>query len=466
MSSMSNVLGNSRRIKCRSVCIGRLVGNILSWLVQLPHRKMQSLTLSPAASVRGALSVPGDKSISHRYVMLSSLAPGRSVIEHLSSGADVAATMACVRALGAEITTLSPGEVSVTGRPWSRPATELNADNSGTTMRLMAGLLSACPFQSTLTGDASLRRRPMRRVIDPLTAMGASISSQSGLAPLVIDGGPLRGVDWAPPVASAQIKSAILLAGLKASGSTTVAEPAETRDHTERAFPLFGLSCEVDGLLVRVAGGQHPSAPSTRLRVPGDPSSAAVWAAAAATVPGSRVAVHGVALNPRRIGFLRALERLGAEVTVSQESLEGGEPVGTITVSFGDRRDTSIDASEVPGLIDELPVLAACAASGRCLEVSGAQELRVKESDRITALVTGFRALGVTAEERPDGFLIDGRSKASGGQADAVGDHRLVMAFALVGLAASGPTRIDGAECVAVSYPSFEADLRRLVTNR
>jgi 3-phosphoshikimate 1-carboxyvinyltransferase len=428
---------------------------------------MQSLALAPANKVRGSLSVPGDKSISHRYVLLSSLAPGRSVIEHLSSGADVAATIACVRALGADVTVISPGIIEVIGRTdWTRPLAELNAENSGTTMRLMAGLLAACPFESTLTGDASLRRRPMRRVIDPLTAMGARISSQEGLAPLVIEGRPLRGVEWTPPVPSAQIKSAILLAGLRASGTTTVIEPAETRDHTERAFPLFGLSCDIQGLRVGVTGGQRPSAPESRLRVPGDPSSAAVWAAAAAVIPGSQVHVRDVALNPRRIGFLRALERLGAEVSVSQESQLGGEPVGTITVAFGDRRDTSIDASEVPGLIDELPVLAACAAAGRRLEVSGAQELRVKESDRITALVTGFRALGVDAEERPDGFVIDGRTQASGGCADAVGDHRLVMAFAIVGIAASGPTRIDNADCVSVSYPTFEADLRRMVTTR
>jgi 3-phosphoshikimate 1-carboxyvinyltransferase len=425
---------------------------------------MQSLILSPADSIRGDLTVPGDKSVSHRYVLLSSLAPGRSVIEHLSSGADVAATVDCVRALGAEVSVIAPGTISVTGRDWHKPRKVLDAQNSGTTMRLMAGLLAACPFRSTITGDDSLRRRPMRRVIDPLTAMGARISSQDGLAPLDIQGGQLSGIEWTPPVPSAQIKSAILLAGLSASGATTVIEPAETRDHTERAFPLFGLSCEVDGLSVRVHGGQRPSAARSTLRVPGDPSSAAVWAAAAAALPGSRVDVREVALNPRRIGFVRALERMGAIVTMRQESLEGGEPVGTISVQFGDRRDTSIDAAEVPGLIDELPVLAACAAAGRYLEVSGAHELRVKESDRITALVNGLRGLGVRTEERPDGFVIDGRARASGGAADAVGDHRLVMAFAIVALTASGPSRIDGAECVAVSYPTFEEDLRRMVS--
>ncbi len=425
---------------------------------------MHSLNLSPARAVRGTPEIPGDKSISHRYALLSALAPGESVIERLSSGADVAATLACLRALGVTIVAKAPNVVAVTGRPWTPPPEALDAANSGTTMRLLAGLLATRPFRSTLTGDASLSQRPMGRIIDPLTVMGAHIASRGGRAPLVIDGGPLQGLEWAPPVPSAQVKSAVLLAGLYAAGTTTVLEPAATRDHTERALPLFGMACEVDGLRVRVAGGQRATPASAPLRVPGDPSGAATWAAAAAAVPGSRVCIRGLALNPRRIGFLRVLQRLGADIAVEQDSLEGGEPVGTMTVVYGDRQDTCITPDEVPGLIDELPVLAACAATGRCLEVSGAQELRVKESDRITALVTGLRALGVDAEERPDGFVIDGRRRASGGRADAVGDHRLVMAFAIVALGAAGPSQIDNADCVAVSYPTFESDLRQLVT--
>ncbi len=424
---------------------------------------MYSLTVSPVRAVRGDLEVPGDKSISHRYVMLSALAPGRSVIEHLSSGADVAASVACLRALGAELVFEDLDVLAVTGGPWRQAAAPLDVVNSGTTMRLLAGLLAAHPFRSTLTGDESIQRRPMQRVIDPLTAMGAGISSRDGRAPLVIHGRhTLTAVTWTPPVPSAQVKSAVLLAGLFASGVTTVVETAATRDHTEKALPLFGLACEVNGLCVRVPGGQRPAAGPVRLRVPGDPSSAAVWAAAAASVPGSHVVIRGVSLNPRRVGFLDVLRRLGAEVTTSLDSLEGGEPVGSINVRYRDCSDTRIEPEEVPGLIDELPVLAACAAAGRRLEVSGAQELRVKESDRITALVTGLRALGVASEEQPDGFLINGRIRASGGRADAVGDHRLVMAFAIVGLAAGGPTHIDSAQSVAVSYPTFEADLRRL----
>jgi len=425
---------------------------------------MHPLTVSPVRAVRGDLEVPGDKSISHRYVMLSALAPGRSVIEHLSSGADVAATVACMRSLGANLEFEDLDVLAVTGGHWTPAAGPLDVVNSGTTMRLLAGLLAAHPFRSTLTGDESIQRRPMRRVIDPLTAMGAVITSQDGRAPLVIEGREtLTGITWTPPVPSAQVKSAVLLAGLFASGVTTVVETAATRDHTERALPLFGLACEVEGLRVRVSGGQRATAATARLRVPGDPSSAAVWAAAAASVPGSHVVIRGVSLNPRRIGFLGVLRRLGAEVSISQDSLEGGEPVGSIDVRYGGCADTRIAPDEVPGIIDELPVLAACAAAGRRLEVSGAQELRVKESDRITALVTGLRALGVNSQEQPDGFVIDGRTtRASGGRADAVGDHRLVMAFAVVGLAASGPTHIDSAQSVAVSYPTFEADLRRL----
>ncbi len=427
---------------------------------------MPHLQLSPVRAVRGHLLVPGDKSISHRYVLLSALADGRSTIDHLSPGADVAASLGCVEALGARVDRLGPASVHITGQGHGglrQASGPLACLNSGTTMRLLAGIVAGLPFVSKLTGDDSLSRRPMGRIIDPLTRMGARIESQEGRAPLVIQGGPLRAVTWAPPVASAQIKSAVLLAGLSATGTTVVHEPAATRDHTERAFPLFGLRCDVQGLTVSVAGGQRASAPTGVLTVPGDPSSAAVWAAAAAALPGSSVQFPGVALNPRRLGFLTALTRLGARVTIVTDAEIGGESVGTIAVAFGDRQDTTIGPDEVPDLIDELPVLAAVAAFGRRLEVRGAGELRVKESDRITALVTGLRALGVEAEEFPDGFAIDGTVRQPrGGEADAAGDHRLVMAFTLIALGASGPTGIRGAERVAVSYPAFIADLQRL----
>ena len=426
----------------------------------------RSLSLSPAGAVRGTLAVPGDKSISHRYVMLGASATGTTTLTNLAPGADVAATVACMTALGARVARENSHTLAITGRGgdgFVQPATPLDAENSGTTLRLLSGLVASRPIRVTLTGDASLRRRPMRRIIDPLSAMGARIESAGGRAPLIIEGGALNAIDWRVPVPSAQVKSAILLAGLGARGTTVVREPLLTRDHTERAFPAFGLRILTDGTVLSVDGGQTAAAPAGILSVPGDPSSAAVWAALAAALPGSRVEIEGVCLNPLRLGFLRALERMGASVRSEIVTESAGEPVGRLEVSHGDHVPASIEAEDVPALIDELPVLAARAALGGALEVSGASELRVKESDRITALVTGFRAMGVTADERPDGFVIDGRRRPSGGAADAAGDHRLVMAFALVALGATGPSVISGAEVVGVSYPAFEQDLARLV---
>jgi 3-phosphoshikimate 1-carboxyvinyltransferase len=293
--------------------------------------------------------------------------------------------------------------------------------------------------------------------------MGARITSADGYPPLTIDGGPLTAITWRPPVASAQVKSAILLAGLRADGTTIVEEPLPTRDHTERAFPVFGLRVDAAPHACAVTGGQQATAPIGSLLVPGDPSTAAVWAAAAAALPGSDVTLDGVCLNPLRLGFVRALEWMGAQVELEQQEDAAGEPVGRLRVRHGSHQRAIVEPAEVPGLIDELPVLAARAALGGGLEVSGAGELRVKESDRITALVTGFRALGVEADERPDGFVVEGRRRPIGGVVDAAGDHRLVMAFALVALGASGPSVITGADAVAVSYPDFERDLKGLL---
>ena len=329
-------------------------------------------------------------------------------------------------------------------------------------MRLLAGLLAGRNLEVTMSGDESLRRRPMRRVIDPLTAMGATISSDSGRAPLTIHGGGLHGVEWKPEVPSAQVKSAVMLAALSATGESTVIEPQQTRDHSELAFPAFGLSCTVDGSAVRVDGGQEAEAPpGGQLAVPGDPSSAAVWCTAAAAVPGSHVVIENVCLNPRRLGFVAALRRMGADIRTEVTHHAGGELVGRITARHQTHAACSIGAAEVPDLIDELPVLAARAALGGSLDVTGASELRVKESDRITALVDGLRALGVDADERPDGFIVRG-GRPRGGTAAAAGDHRLVMAFAVVGLGSKEGVAITGAEAVAVSYPQFAADLSRL----
>jgi 3-phosphoshikimate 1-carboxyvinyltransferase len=427
---------------------------------------MSSLPLSPANHVSGTLFVPGDKSISHRYVLFGALADGRTRITHLSPGADVQASLACVRGLGAQV---EQGHTATIISGWgtrgpTAPTEVLSCDNSGTTMRLLLGLLAGYPISATLTGDTSLSARPMGRVMAPLTAMGATLTAEHDRAPVTVSGGALSAICWTPSAASAQIKGAIMLAALRANGTTDVIEVAPTRDHTERAFPVFGLHCIVDGLRISVPGGQSAVAPSDELRVPGDPSSAAVWAAAAAALPGSTVTLPGVSLNPRRLGFVGALERMGASIVVTPEEELGGEPVGTMTVAFGDRRDTVIAGNEIPGLIDELPVLAASAALGCRLEVRDAEELRVKESDRITALVTGLRAMGVAADELPDGFVIDGRrGRPSGGRADAVHDHRLVMAFAIVALGSAGPSTIDDAGCVAVSYPEFAAHLQKVV---
>jgi 3-phosphoshikimate 1-carboxyvinyltransferase len=435
------------------------------------------LDLKPVRAIRGLVPVPGDKSISHRYVMLGAIAQGVTSVTHLSPGADVAATVSCMRALGVRIDDVGPGAVTIHGRGRAAlraPASPIDAANSGTTMRLLSGILVSCPFTTTMVGDASLSRRPMRRIIEPLTAMGGSIEATDGHAPLVIRGGRLEAITWQSRVASAQVKSAIMLAGLVPQGTTTVVEPLATRDHSERAFPAFGLkvttSAPPDGsfvppsgeVTVSVDGGQDAQAPSRTLDVPGDPSSAAVWAAAAAALPGSSVELTGVCLNPHRLGFIRALERMGADVSITVDDEVAGEKVGRIRVSHGEHREATILPAEVPSLIDELPVLAARAALGGRLEVSGASELRVKESDRITALVTGFRAMGVAAEERPDGFVIEGAARPTGGTADAASDHRLVMAFTLVALGASGPSTVTDAGAVAVSYPAFAEDLRRL----
>jgi 3-phosphoshikimate 1-carboxyvinyltransferase len=428
--------------------------------------------------VSGLVPVPGDKSISHRYVMLGAIARGLTSVKHLAPGADVAATIACLRGLGVDIRSTAPDAVVIHGRGRTglvAPGRPLDAANSGTTMRLMTGILAGCSFDTTMIGDPSLSRRPMRRVIEPLTAMGARIDSNEGRAPLVIHGGSVHAMTWESRVASAQVKSAIMLAGLAAPGTTTVVEPLATRDHSERAFPAFGLSVKTTArtasplelpagpVSISVQGIEEAVAPRQTLEVPGDPSSAAVWAASAAALPGSSIELTGVCLNPHRLGFIRALTRMGADVTIEVEGEVAGETVGRIRVDHGNHRSTTIAPEEVPSLIDELPVLAARAALGGHLEVSGAGELRVKESDRISALVSGFRAMGVDVSERPDGFVIDGGRRPTGGTADAAGDHRLVMAFTLVALGSSGPSTVTDAGAVAVSYPGFAEDLRRLV---
>jgi 3-phosphoshikimate 1-carboxyvinyltransferase len=331
-------------------------------------------------------------------------------------------------------------------------------------MRLMAGILAGHPFSAVMTGDDSLSRRPMGRVTAPLEMMGASITTTDGHAPLVIKGARLRAIDYRPPVPSAQIKSAVLLAGLHADGTTSVTETAATRDHTERAVAAFGGRVDVQGLTVSVPSGQQLRGQS--LVVPGDLSSAAFWFVAAAGMPGSRIEVADVGLNPSRAALLDVLRRYGAKVEVHPHDadLSGAEPRGDVVVEHAHAGRLEVEPHEVPGLIDELPALAALAAFGGEVSVRGAAELRVKESDRIAALVSGFRALGLDADERPDGFVISGATgRDADGAPDARGDHRMAMAFAIAALAAGRPCTIVGAEVVSVSYPGFFETLDRLV---
>ena len=410
--------------------------------------------------------MPGDKSISHRYAILAALAEGPSTIAQYAPGADCQSTLLCLRGLGVDVIEDTAGAFTVVGRGFGRlcsPDSPLDAGNSGTTLRLLAGVLAGRAFSSTLCGDASLSRRPMQRVIAPLEAMGAHIDAAEGRPPLTIHGARLHAISHRPETPSAQVKSAVLLAGLHAEGTTRIVEPAATRDHTERALTTFGGAARVEGLTISVAGGQRLH--GQRLTVPGDLSSAAFWLVAAAALPGSRVVIVDVGLNPTRTALLDVLRRFGARVEATMTSADAGEPRGIVSVQHDRTGALDIGPDEVPGLIDELPAIAALAAHGGEVTVRGAAELRVKESDRIATLVAGFRALGIDADERPDGFAVRGRSndaRPRGGVADAHGDHRMAMAFAIAALAADRPCRIDGADAVAISYPDFFETLDRL----
>jgi 3-phosphoshikimate 1-carboxyvinyltransferase len=432
--------------------------------------RLQSATITPARSLRGRLRVPGDKSISHRYALLGALAEGASTLTNYAPGADCRSTLACLRALGAGVVENGDGSarsVILMGRGLGQlrsPAGPLEAGNSGTTMRLLAGVLAGHPFSTTMIGDASLSSRPMRRVIAPLEAMGARIDAVDGHAPLTVHGTRLHGIAFRPEVPSAQVKSAVLLAGLHADGTTSVTELAATRDHTERALTAFGGRATIVGLTASVVAGQRLV--GRPLAVPGDFSSAAFWMVAAAALPGSRIEIDDVGLNPTRTALLDVLRRFGASVTIEPADADAGEPRGRVVVEHESARPISIAPDEVPGLIDELPAIAALASDGGEVTVSGAAELRVKESDRIAALVAGFRALGIEADERPDGFTVGGRHRGArprGGVADAQGDHRMAMAFAIAALRAEAPSIIEGADAVDISYPGFFDMLARLV---
>jgi 3-phosphoshikimate 1-carboxyvinyltransferase len=437
----------------------------LNYSAFMPSR---AVTVEPTARVRGQMRLPGDKSISHRYALLAAIATGPTVIRGYSTGGDCESTLRCLRDLGVTISSGAPGSEGIDVRieglgplGLTVPTGVLDAGNSGSTLRMLLGILAAHPFRTAIDGDSSLRRRPMKRVIRPLERMGASITSTDGCPPIAITGrSELTAIDFEPDIPSAQVKSAVLLAGLHASGVTRVSERIGTRDHSERALSAFGASVQINGIAVSIEGGQTLT--GQVLDVPGDVSSAAFWMVAAAGLPGSDVTVDRVGINPTRTALLGVLRRMGAHIDVEVLDEWGHEPVGRIRVRHGGFTSTVITPDEVPGVIDELPVLAALATHGGELSVSGAGELRVKESDRISALAAGLRGLGAEIDERHDGFEVRSRGPLVGGQADARGDHRLAMAFAIAALAATGPSVITDAGAADVSYPGFFAVLDSL----
>lgn len=408
-------------------------------------------------ALHGSVRVPGDKSVSHRALMLGALADGTSHIRGFLEGEDTRATAAVLQQLGVRIETPADGErvVHGVGLHGLRSTTQsLDCGNAGTGMRLLAGLLAGQAFDSTLVGDESLSKRPMRRVTDPLARMGAKFDTQEGLPPLRVHGGqPLRGISYTLPVASAQVKSALLLAGLYAQGETEVIEPHPTRDYTERMLAAFGWPIEFSPGRARLGGGHVLRA--TNVDVPADFSSAAFFLVAASVVPGSELRMSAVGLNPRRTGLLQALRLMGADIQIENERESGGEPVGDLLVRYSPLHGIELPEALVPDMIDEFPVLfvAAAAAKGRTV-VRGAAELRVKESDRIATMAAGLRALGVSIEEAPDGATIDGGT-IGGGVIESHGDHRIAMSFAVAGLVAAGPVRINDCTNVATSFPGF-----------
>lgn len=418
-------------------------------------------TVKSASRLGGTVALAGDKSISMRAALLNSIAEGTARVSNLCVGDDRASILRCLRGLGARIRRRQDGddewfEIQGKGLGGLRESsTVLNAGNSGTTMRLVTGLLAAQPFASVITGDRSLRSRPMGRIVEPLRLMGAEIIGRrdNSLAPLAVRGGDLKAIDYKLPVASAQIKSAVLIAGLYADGRTTVLQPDESRDHTERMLGAMGADVQSNGLRVAISPSELTAVDVT---VPGDMSSAAFWMVAACIHPEARVRLPGVGINPTRTGVLRVLQSMGANIALENVVEDGSELVADIVVESSQMHGTEIAGSIIPQVIDEIPVLAVAAAlaEGETI-IRDAAELRIKESDRIAATVEGLEALGANVVERPDGMAIEGVDGLTGATCASHGDHRIAMAMAVAGLVAHGETVIDGAEAAGVSYPEF-----------
>lgn len=427
-------------------------------------------TVKPCPRLKGEITLPGDKSISHRAAIFNSLAWGKAEISNFAPGKDCLATVSCLRALGVEIRRGGPQNcptllVSGTGKDGLKePADVLNAENSGTTMRLLGGLLCSQPFLSIITGDASLRSRPMGRLIEPLRRMGAEIfgRGRDSFAPLVIKGRELHGIEFSLPIPSAQIKSAILLAGLFAQGKTILHQPIPSRDHTERLLKHMGAELKSDGNLISLSPLINPLAPIS-FRIPGDISAAAYFLVAGAIHPNARIVIKNCGINPTRTGIIDVLLAMGAKLKMKNKRVEAGEPLADIVIESSELKGIEIGGNIIPRLIDEIPVLAVagCVARGKTV-IRGAGELRVKESDRIATVSRELSCLGAKIEPLPDGMVIHGGESLLGAEVDSRLDHRLAMSLAVAGLIAKGGTTINHAQVVQVSYPAFWQDLQNL----
>jgi 3-phosphoshikimate 1-carboxyvinyltransferase len=420
-----------------------------------------TLTGSLSGGLRGIVNVPGDKSISHRALILGGLASGETRISGLLEGDDVLHTAKAVRALGAEVERIGTGEWRVLGGEWRSPGSPVDCGNSGTGARLLMGAAAGFPIEVTFTGDASLSGRPMERVLKPLRAMGAS--TEGSTLPVTIRGGDLRGISFVNEKASAQVKSAILFAGLRANGDVEVVEPAQSRDHSENMLRAFG--CDIETVDGTVRLGERRRLTGTNVVVPGDPSSAAFPIVAALVVPGSEVTVRNVMVNPLRTGLLTTLLEMGADISFANERDEGGEKVADLTVRASVLRGVEVPASRAPSMIDEYPILgvAAAFANGRSV-MHGLSELRVKESDRLAAIIAGLRACGADARDEGDSLIVEGLGAPppGGGNVQAHHDHRIAMSFLVMGLAAREPVTVDSADMIATSFPDFVPLMRSL----
>ncbi len=420
-------------------------------------------TISPAKSISGIITVPGDKSVSHRYGMLTAIAEGESKIANYSTGADCQSTLACMESLGAKIERRD-GLVIVQGGALREPKGELDAGNSGSTIRMLSGILAAQQFNSCIGGDESLSKRPMKRIMQPLAEMGAQIDATDGqFPPLQIHGRALHGIDYTPPMASAQVKSCVLLAGLFADGDTIVRESVRTRDHTEIALQEFGADIEVEGRVITLRAGAKLT--GRELVVPGDLSSATFFLVAALLMKESNLVIHGVGLNPTRSQLLDFLVGMGASIKVLDLQQSGGEVIGDLRVRASRIKGGVIEGALTAGLIDEIPALAVLgAASENGLTVRDAGELRVKETDRIATIEMNLRKMGVKIESHSDGFVVPGKQSFHAAELESCGDHRIAMAFAVAALAADGPCMINDSESAGVSFPEFFSTLQQITS--